>query len=252
MDSSKLDKLSDAYTSEFKFHDENIITLSWYADRLLKTLRARQPGRLLSLGIGHRVVASKVLLEIGSSVSSYHIVEGSREIVDSFLREQNLREQKQGEHLEVFTSMFELFTPQFRYDAIEMGFVLEHVDNPKEVVSQFSNYLKSDGILFIGVPNALSLHRRIGQQAGLLDSPYQLSEHDKQLGHQRYFDLDTLISLVTDCGLSVQTREGIYLKPVTTSQLKQLELVPEVHSALCKIAVKYPELANSIYIEASP
>ena len=43
-------------------------------------------------------------------------------------------------------------------------------------------------MLAIVVPNARSLHRLIGERAGLIDDLYRLSEHDLAVGHRRYFD----------------------------------------------------------------
>jgi hypothetical protein len=105
--------------------------------------------------------------------------------------------------------------------------------------------------LFIAVPNAGSLHRRVGVAAGLLSDIYNLSEQDRGFGHKRYFDCQSLTKLVNDAGLKIVTTEGLFLKPITTSQIKALALPPNVLEAFMKVGVAYPELSNAIYMEVT-
>ncbi len=81
---------------------------------------------------------------------------------------------------------------------------------------------------------------------------YRLSEHDLALGHRRYFDLESLSRLVQHGGLQVSTREGLFLKCLTTAQLRGLQLGPRVMAAFCEVAAGYPEIANAVYLEAQP
>ena len=101
------------------------------------------------------------------------------------------------------------------------------------------------------VPNARSLHRLLGHEAGLLDDVYRLSVEDLELGHRRYFDLTSLRALVADAGLEVRRAEGIFLKPLTTRQMQGLALPPDVAEAFFKIGVAYPDIANAIYLETT-
>jgi 2-polyprenyl-3-methyl-5-hydroxy-6-metoxy-1,4-benzoquinol methylase len=132
-----------------------------------------------------------------------------------------------------------------------MGFVLEHVADPALVLGRCAGFLTPRGVVAIAVPNARSLHRLVGQRAGLLDDLYRLSEADQALGHRRYFDRDSLVRLVEAAGLRVLACEGILLKCLTTAQLASLRLGPRVLRAFCELATGYPEIANAIYLEAS-
>jgi 2-polyprenyl-3-methyl-5-hydroxy-6-metoxy-1,4-benzoquinol methylase len=132
-----------------------------------------------------------------------------------------------------------------------MGFVLEHVDDPALILRRFKRFLKPDGFIGMAVPNARSLHRLIGQAAGLLDDPYRLSAADLRLGHKRYFDLDSFEQLVESEELVVRRARGLMMKPVTTSQLAALNLAPEVMRALYLVADGLPAISNGMYIEAT-
>src|SRR5690606_15089708 len=110
------------------------------------------------------------------------------------------------------------------FDVIEMGFVLEHVDDPGLVLRRFRGMIADHGVLFVAVPNARSLHRLLGHAAGLMPDIHSLSDSDRALGHKRYFDSDSIADLVEASGYRVEARHGLMLKPFTTGQIQSLSL----------------------------
>ena len=235
------------YRPDFPYHDENLLMLDWYAGRLERTLRERRARRLLSLGIGHQVVSQRLSSLLGGVVESYTIVEGSQARIDELAASGAL-----AAGVTVVRGYFEEFRPPQPLDAVEMGFVLEHVEDPALVLKRYAGFLAPGGVVAIAVPNARSLHRLVGQRAGLLEDLYALSEHDIALGHRRYFDRERLAELVAGAGLRVLCCEGILIKPLTTGQLKRLELGERVMRAFCDVAQDYPDIANALYLEAGP
>jgi 2-polyprenyl-3-methyl-5-hydroxy-6-metoxy-1,4-benzoquinol methylase len=153
--------------------------------------------------------------------------------------------------VEIFHAFFEEFDTDEKFDVIGMGFVLEHVEDPAAVLRRYARFLAPGGSIFIAVPNAESLHRRFGAAAGLLPDMTALSAADIEFGHRRYFTLNSLRELVTGCGLAVGQVEGLFLKPVTTAQLHQLNLGPELLQGMLQVGVAYPELCNSILMQAT-
>jgi SAM-dependent methyltransferase len=245
MSGRELDDLREAYTERFPFHDENLLMLSWYAERLIGCLRREQAGSLLSLGIGHQVV-TRALLGAGFPLQRYVIVEGSAAAIEALRAARELPPV-----VEVVHGFFEDFTPTGPVDAVEMGFVLEHVEDPALVLARFARFVRPGGRVVVVVPNARALHRVVGHEAGLLDDVHRLSAEDLRLGHRRYFDLTSLTRLVLDAGLRIVTVEGVFLKPLPTAQLQSLALPPHVLRAFCAVGVGYPEIANAIYVEAA-
>lgn len=241
-----LDKYKEAYNEKFKFHDENILILSWYGQRIVKIIKSKNLKSCLSLGIGHKIVSKIIISNLGNFLDRYTIIEGSQEIIKEFKDEVKLPS-----NLSLVNSLFEEFETGEKFDAIEMGFILEHVDNPLPLIKRYLKFLKPKGLFFIAVPNARSLHRLIGNKAGMLDNLYKLSKDDIKLGHKKYFDKESLTKLIIESGLKIVNTEGIFLKPFSTSQLESLHLSPEVLNALFSMAEEYSEISNAIYVEAT-
>src|SRR5690242_5261649 len=59
-------------------------------------------------------------------------------------------------------ALFEEFEPTDRYDTIVMSHVLEHVGDPVAILSRARTWLAPAGRIIAIVPNADSLHRRLG------------------------------------------------------------------------------------------
>ncbi len=241
-----LDGFQGAYGPKFKFHEENLLMLSWYVERMIGSVTAAQARNLISLGIGHGVVAEAILRGLADRLDRYTILEGSEGIATAFRAQAKLPRQ-----VEVVVTRFEDFVPEASLDAVEMGFVLEHVDDPGALLSHYAGFLRPGGRLVVVVPNARSLHRLFGHAAGLLDDVYTLSQQDLELGHKRYFDHASIRSLVEAAGLRVLRSEGVFLKILTTAQLRSLELPPAVRRAFFEVGVAHPDIANAIYLETT-
>ncbi|MEO8085336.1 MAG: methyltransferase domain-containing protein [Bacteroidota bacterium] len=239
-----LNEYQSAYEPDFKFNDENLLTLDWYSKRMCADIRNQQYQSILSLGIGHRIVSRNIANELNHSLKRHVLLEGSREIIDNYQKQFNPPSQ-----VEIIHTYFEAFKSDEKFDAIEAGFVLEHVDDPAIVINHTKKFVKPGGKMYLAVPNARSLHRIIGHEAGLLDNIYKLGKYDLQLGHKRYFDINSFSKLAIDCGLKICNIEGILMKPVTTGQLQDLKLNENLWQALLKAGVHYPDMCNAIYME---
>jgi len=244
--SKKLDSQVSSYTASFPHFEENRIVHFSYGHRIAEYVRQVEAAGVLSLGIGHSEVARPLVecLRTGQ-LRRYAIVDASHGLVEAF--RDDLAPTPTG--LELIEGWFESFETEGVFDVIEAGFVLEHVDDPAIVLRRMHRFLAPGGRMFIAVPNACSLHRLIGFRAGLLRDMYALSDADRALGHQRYFDLPKLQALVSSTGWRLVEARGMLLKPFTTGQMNQLALPPSVWSALQAVAADYPEISNAIQLE---
>lgn len=77
------------------------------------------------------------------------------------------------------------------YDCVCLLGILEHLF--KKDRDYILNYIKEARAIYITVPNATSFHRVIGLHAGMIRSYIELSHHDVEIGHKKYYDIGRLL-----------------------------------------------------------
>lgn len=232
----------DIYTTPNIYDMDNRLMLHYYPRRILEILGKHEELSLLDLGLGHGYSA----LEFCGKTKEYTILEGSIELIERF------RDRKEFSNVCFVHTFFENYETDKNFDVIVLGFVLEHVDDPLLILKKYRSMLTKGGKMFLAVPNAETLNRRIGYAANLLSDMTQLSEHDRASGHKRYFIHDSINELCKRAGLRVILEEGIYLKPFTTKQILSLNLDDSIMDALCVVGRNYPELSLGILIQCEP
>ena len=234
---NSLDNHIQAYQGLSIYDFDNTIQLKWYPERIVRF--SKGASSLLELGLGHGITAS-----IFESYFKRHVViDASPAVI------QNFRQRFPDSKVQIAESYFETFETPERFDVIVFGYILEHVDDPIRILKHFRHCLTPGGRMFVTVPNAEVLNRRLGHLAGLLPDMQQLSEHDLLLGHKRYYTVGSLRKDIVKAGYAIKRMEGVYLKPLTTSQMLSLNLDDKIIKALCLAAIDYPELSCSILAE---
>jgi len=233
-----LDNYITAYNENFQFSFDNNIILKWYPRRIMDLTNKYLT--MLELGVGHGYTSDM----FSNFYSEYVVMDASPAVLEQFKR------QYPNSPAKVYESYFEEYRDNQKYDIVMMGFILEHVDDPAKVLNHFKQFLKKDGRLFVAVPNAASLHRRIGNKAGVLDNIMELGKGDIELGHRRLYTVETLSKELIDCGYTVVRKEGIFLKPFTTNQMVSLNLPENILAGMCRMGIEYPELSASLLFEA--
>lgn len=89
------------------------------------------------------------------------------------------------------------------FDAITLWHVLEHLQNPREVLAKLTNQLKNDGILLVSTPNVESLGFRLaGKKWYHLDAPRHLVLYSqrslKELGESAGLKITNQYSLPSE------------------------------------------------------
>lgn len=232
-----LDDHVRAYQGENIYDFDNLIQLKWYPERIAQF--ASGTDSLLELGLGHGITADA----FGRHFKRHVVIDASSAVIDNF------RQRFPESNAEIVESYFESFETDERFDVIVFGYILEHVDDPVLILKHFRQFLAQGGRMFVTVPNAEVLNRRLGHLAGMLPDMQALSEHDLLLGHKRYYTVETLKKDVEKSGYEIKRLEGIYLKPLTTRQMISLDLDERIIQALCEVAIDYPELSCGILAE---
>jgi 2-polyprenyl-3-methyl-5-hydroxy-6-metoxy-1,4-benzoquinol methylase len=234
---NKLDAYVKAYEGNNLYDFDNTILLNWYSERIIKLNKGA--GSILELGLGHGYTTDKF-----SQYFKKHIVlDGSKSVIENF------KKTFPACKAQIIETYFENYNTEEKFDIIVLGFILEHVDDSCLILSKFRKFLAPGGKMYVAVPNAEVLNRRLGKLAGLLTDLQTLSDNDKLLGHKRYYTKETLINDIKKSGYNIETIEGIYLKPFTTSQMVSLNLNANIIKALCEIGINYPELSCGILTE---
>lgn len=234
-----LDNHVQAYQRQSIYDFDNTIQLKWYPQRVVQF--SQGANSLLELGLGHGITTEV----FGRHFKRHVVVDASPAVIANF------RKLYPDSRVEIAESYFETFDTTERFDVIVFGYILEHVDDPVLILKHFRRFLAPGGRMFVSVPNAEVLNRRLGYLAGMLPDMQQLSEHDLLLGHKRYYTVDSLRKDVEEAGYTIRRLEGIYLKPLSTSQMVSLNLSEEIIQAFCLAAIDYPELSCGILAELS-
>ena len=201
-----------AYQGQNIYDFDNLIQLKWYPERIVSFSAGADS--LLELGLGHGITADV----FGRHFKRHVVIDASPAVISNF------RQRYPESQVEIVESYFEKFDTNERFDVIVFGYILEHVDNPVQILKHFRKFLAPGGRMFVTVPNAEVLNRRLGHLAGMLADMQEMSEHDLLLGHKRYFTVASLRKDVEESGYKIKRMEGIYLKLLTTSQMVSLNL----------------------------
>lgn len=234
-----LDTHVKAYQGNNLYDFDNEIILKWYPHRVIKF--AGNAGSMLELGLGHGYTTDI----FSKHFEKYIVLDGSAAVIENF------KKNYPDCTAEIVETFFENYSSDEKFDIINLGFILEHIDNPFEILTRYKNFLAPGGKMFVSVPNAEVLNRRLGNLAGLLPDMTVLSENDHLLGHKRYYTVETLTKEIEAAGYKLERMEGIYLKPFTTQQILSLNFDKEIIRALCEVGVDYPELSCGMLAQIS-
>ena len=175
----------------------------------------------------------------------YTVVDGAKVFVE------NLK--KRYPNIHGYATLFENFDSHGKkFHNIVIGHVLEHVENPVEILARCKELLPESGggRIVAAVPNSNSIHRQAAVLMGLLQSEKQLNETDKINGHRRVYDMDTFQADFKKAGLKIIHSGGYWLKPLSNAQIER-DWSREMIDAFLKLGEKYPDIAGEIYVVAS-
>lgn len=173
------------------------------------------------------------------------IVDGSKDAVEK------VRNDLSSPKLTAIHSYFEdMDLGDKKFDTIVLAHILEHVNDPQEVLKQAKKYLSSNGVMIIDVPNGNSLHRQIGVEMGLLTEKTQLNEADHSIGHQRVYLPQVFKDEIERANLVTREFGGMFLKVLSNSQTEKV-FNEEQLEALFKVGCKNPDISAEMYIIAT-
>lgn len=164
-----------------------------------------QCGSAVQMGYGDGYIAEA----LKDRFSSLTIVEGSEDLVH----------QAKSAGFNIVHSLFEDYIPKTPYDILLGNHILEHVENPVNILRKSKQWLHANSVAVFTVPNARSLHRRIGVSMGLQERITDLNNNDLGVGHRRVYTKEQLEIDILQADYTILHSRGYCLKVVSHSQM---------------------------------
>lgn len=123
-------------------------------------------------------------------------------------------------NVEFHNCLIEEFETDERFDNVFLLMILEHVQDPIQILRKAASFLKPNGNLIVHVPNADAINRRLAVKMGTLLSCDELSPFDLNVvGHRRAYNLESLKRDIENAGLKYHKSGGIFYKMLSTPQM---------------------------------
>lgn len=195
---NKLEKFAEGYIKPDSGRIIDTRILALIVDEIMPWVKGP---KVLEMGFGDDAWTAKLIKKFGSS----SIVDAS-EVV---LKKAN---HKYRSKVKTYTSLFEDFKPELKYDTVIASYVLEHVEDPIEIMYKSSQWIKSNGHVLVVVPHADSFHRRLAVAMGLQKKTEELGATDKKIGHRRVFTMAHMEKDIKAAGLKIHQKKGLFVK----------------------------------------
>jgi 2-polyprenyl-3-methyl-5-hydroxy-6-metoxy-1,4-benzoquinol methylase len=155
-----------------------------------------------------------------------------------------------GENVTTYTSLFEEFSPPNgqKYNTIIATHILEHVNDPVQVLEKCREWLEPNGVVLIVVPNANSIHRQLAVLMGIQETIYDFSPRDHEVGHLRVYDVKKMRSDISSAGFEVVLERGLFLKMLPNGMM--VEFQDSLLKALTDVSDNMPSewMANIAFV----
>ena len=129
------------------------------------------------------------------------------------------------------------------FNVVLLSGVLQDVDDPAELLRKSLASAAPGAHVLVTTPNALSFHRLLAVEMGLMATPHAFSPRNIRFRQQIVFDPESLRRLLEENGLHNLEFEGYMFKPFTHRQMAQVLalLPPGVSEGLDRLGQKFPE-----------
>jgi 2-polyprenyl-3-methyl-5-hydroxy-6-metoxy-1,4-benzoquinol methylase len=134
------------------------------------------------------------------------------------------------------------------FDTVLVSGVLHEVEDPIDLLRNALALAAPGARVLVTTPNALSFHRLLAVEMGLMSTPHVLSSRNLRFRQNRVFDPESLRRLLEQGGLHDLQFEGYLFKPFTHAQMEQVfERWPvNATEGLDRLGQKFPHYAAEI------
>lgn len=222
-EAEKLDQLATAYESPMGVLSTRLISQYTY-----KLIEDRIEGKkVLILGLGDGYIINKLIEREAFEIT---VLEGSRTLIKNY--------NYLARQCRILHTLFENFIDWESFDTIIATHILEHVEDPLTILGMARKSLNNKGIAIFTVPNAHSLHRRVGVKMKLLNFERELNKQDLEVGHRRVFTPTEFRDILKTAGFELEHFQGYLLKIVSNEQMAHWG--PRLLDALFNLSLELP------------
>src|SRR5207302_6313610 len=124
--------------------------------------------------------------------------------------------------VEIVEADVEHFAAGRPFDHVVATSLVRELADPEAFVRRCRDHLSAAGLLHVSLQNPLSIHRLVGVEMGLIDSPEAVSDRGRAYDTLRMLDGEALERLGTAAGLRCVHRQGVLLKPLPNDRMAAL------------------------------
>jgi 2-polyprenyl-3-methyl-5-hydroxy-6-metoxy-1,4-benzoquinol methylase len=238
-----LDKYAEQYVNHPGFEARMVC---FRRRKVLEILAGLPHARILEIGCG-----TDSLFNHLTDFESFVVVEP----IESFV-ETAIGHAHGDPRISVLHGFLESQSEQLRsqlFDLVIASSVLHEVEEPTLFLESLNSLCSKQTIAHLNVPNALSLHRLLAVEMGLIEDPFTPSELAKAFQRTSSFDLSSLKELVQSCNFTVLSQGSYFLKPFSNHQMLELvdhEIVPEtfLDALYTVVENRLPEWGAEIFV----
>lgn len=238
-----IDKYADGYVKVLLKEFESY-QVKYRRRMVLEQIEKYKPHQILEIGCGMEP------LFCWAKNKDFTIVEPSTDFCENAKK---LAEMEKC-NVQILQGFFEETKCSEKYDMIICSSLLHEVENPEKLLKQISATCTKDTIVHINVPNAMSVHRLLARECGLIQDVTDMSEKNQKMQQYSVFTMESLIKLVekNEVGFSVLDKGSYFIKPFTHAQMSKLmehHIIDEtILDGFYGLAKYMPDLGSEIFI----
>ena len=190
------------------------VILQYRQKNILDFLELLQPKNILEIGCGFQPLFLQY-----ENFENFTIVEPGK---NAFKNAQVLSEQKN--KIICINNFFEDIAFELinkEYDCIIISGVLHETSTPRDFLKKLGELMTPNTNVYVDVPNALSLHRIIAKEMGIIKNYFEKSDRNKSLKQNKVFDKELLVNSIKENIKNVIIKEcySFFIKPFTHDQM---------------------------------
>ncbi|MBE5923202.1 MAG: class I SAM-dependent methyltransferase [Lachnospiraceae bacterium] len=140
----------------------------------------------------------------------------------------------------------------YSFDFIICSSLLHEINDPSCMIGDIADISNKDTLVHINVPNALSLHRILAKEMGIINDVHEMSDRNRLYQQNTVFDLNTLKELVDSAGFDVLDEGSFFIKPFSHEQMYRMlqhRIIDEkVLDGLYLLEKYFPSYGSEIFL----